>query len=165
MLSFQSMQPKPMPQLKPSLQPVIEDPNMKLFEESVAFYGRGGSVDSMAYYNGGQVSVPIYNKSKPRDYTGGGYIEPEPDMTREQLESDSLKTKLEYGSLVVPKKYTPMVKKWMKENGLSWKGPKEKNSKNIQKAITQPGELVIDKLHVKPVIQFLKSQGINLPNT
>jgi hypothetical protein len=129
-------------------------------EIPIAFYGRGGSVPVPGYCLGGE----IFNK-KERDYTGGAYVNKMKSMTARQIKNDSIKSKLEIGGLVIPVKYTPMVKKWMKAKGLSYKGPKEKRKSRTQSAIVQPGELIVDKKYADVVIAFLKTQNIHLPNT
>jgi hypothetical protein len=106
----------------------------------------------------------IYNKHK-RDYTGGGKVRVMPNMTPEQVENDSITCNLEYGSLVIPVKHAQLVYNYMKKNKIPYSGPKNKVKSEIINAIVMPGELIIDKLHTNKIITFLKSQGINLPNT
>lgn len=106
----------------------------------------------------------IYNKNK-RDYTGGGYVRVMPNMTPDQVNNDSINCNLEYGSLVIPVKHSQLVYNYMKKNKIPYTGPKNKVKSEIMNAIVMPGELIIDKLNVNKVLTFLKSQGINLPNT
>jgi hypothetical protein len=84
-------------------------------------------------------------------------------MTKLQRNNDSVNAYLEYGSVVIPKKYTPQVMREMKKDNINPYGkPSFRN--NEQKAILEPNELVINKSKVKQVIPILNKLKIKLPN-
>ncbi len=65
----------------------------------------------------------IYNHRHPRYFINGGYVEPRSNMTRRQLENDSILAVLQPNEIVIPVKYkgkplAKMVKKLLIKNNI-----------------------------------------------
>lgn len=59
--------------------------------------------------------VRVFN-SKPRNfYRFGGHVKKDPQMTRRQLQNDSVKAILQPGEIVIPVKHADKVAKFLKE--------------------------------------------------
>jgi hypothetical protein len=92
----------------------------------------------------------------------GGYVYEHPLMTYRERVNDSVASKLPYGSLVIPVKYTSMVLSSFPE----LKNYREDTSHMPkQDVIVMPNETVVPPGKAKEVVRFLYSKGIHLPNT
>lgn len=110
------------------------------------------------YHNQAGRKIFIVN-SRPRDYSAGGYVEDSPSIPRKDINEDTIMSKLEYDSLVVPKPVAWMMKYYPGKI----LGPKEENPDNLADTIIMPHEVVVDKLHAPKVEKWLSKHGITLP--
>jgi len=67
--------------------------------------------------------TPIYNHRHPRNFLNGGYVEPRQNMTRRQLNKDSVLAILQPGEIVLPVKYkgqqlAKRMKKYLIKNNI-----------------------------------------------
>lgn len=58
------------------------------------------------------------NKYRTRYYRFGGKVTPHKNMTKEQLENDSVKAILQPNEIVIPVKYADRVAKILKKEGI-----------------------------------------------
>ena len=92
----------------------------------------------------------------------GGYIHENPLMTYRERKNDSIRSRLPVGTLVIPVKHVPLVLREYPEL-LSYR---EDTSKlPMIQVVVMPHELVVPPSKAEEVVRFLKSRGINLPNT
>ena len=92
----------------------------------------------------------------------GGYVLEHPNMTYRERMDDSVMSRLKAGSLVIPVKYTSMVL----SNFPELRHYREKtDDKNMVDVVLMPNEVVVPPKKAKQVIQYLRGQGIRLPNT
>jgi hypothetical protein len=110
------------------------------------------------YHNKAGRKIFIVN-SRPRDYSAGGYIEDDPAIPRKDINEDTIMSKLEYDSLVVPKPVAWMMKYYPGEI----MGEKETDPSKLADTIVMPHEIVVDKIHAPKVEKWLKKHGITLP--
>jgi len=89
----------------------------------------------------------------------GGYIEDDPAIPRRDINEDTIMSKLEYDSLVVPKPVAWMMKYYPGEI----MGEKEHDPEKLADTIVMPHEIVVDKIHAPKVEKWLKKHGITLP--
>ncbi len=61
----------------------------------------------------------VYNKI-PKNGIRGGWVMPMPDMTKSQLNNDSVSTILMPNEMVIPVKYTKMVSDYLKKKNISF---------------------------------------------
>jgi len=112
----------------------------------------------MFYHNAHGKRIDIANPTKPLNLSRGGLI-PAIKGTEKHPNDDTILSKLEVGSLVVPR---PAVKH-MKDYGGPTTGPAQTDKKKLVKAITMSDEIVVHKKHAPKVEQFLRKKGIKLP--
>jgi hypothetical protein len=110
------------------------------------------------YYKSKGKKIFIANPTKPLNLSKGGLIPWVPGSEDFPTE-DTILSKLEVGSLVVPR---PAVKH-MKDYKGPTTGPVQKNPKKLVRAITMADEVVVHKKHAPQVEQFLRKKGISLP--
>lgn len=92
----------------------------------------------------------------------GGYINEHPLMTYKERMNDSIRSQLAVGTLVIPVKHVPLVLGQFPEL-LSYREDTSKLPK-VQ-VVVMPHEIAVPPSKAPEVIRFLKSKGINLPNT
>jgi hypothetical protein len=114
----------------------------------------------MFYKNKQGKKIFIANPTKPLDLSKGGTIPNIPGADRFPTD-DTILSKLEVGSLVIPR---PAVKH-MKDYKGPTTGPAQTDKKKLVKAITMSDEIVVHKKHAPKVELFLRKKGIRLPNT
>jgi hypothetical protein len=112
----------------------------------------------MFYHNARGKRIDIANPTAPLNLSKGGRI-PALKGTSKHPNDDTILSKLEVGSLVVPR---PAVKA-MKDYGGPITGPSTNNSKKLIRAITMPDEIVVHRKHAPQVESFLRKKGIKLP--
>jgi len=83
----------------------------------------------------------------------------------EKQNRDTIKAVVEQGSLIIPLKHVPLVKKYIRDNNLSIRDPPAFNEHRSVDVILVRNELIIPPPIVDRVIRFLKSRNIHLPNT
>ena len=83
----------------------------------------------------------------------------------EKQNRDTIKAVVEQGSLIIPLKHVPLVKKYIREHKLSIKVPPVYDDNKSVDVILVRNELIIPPPHVRQVIRFLKANNIHLPNT
>lgn len=92
----------------------------------------------------------------------GGYIHENPLMTYKERMNDSIRSRLPVGTLVIPVKHVPLVLGEFPE----LLSHREDTSKlPMVQVVVMPHELVVPPSMAPKVIRFLKSRGVNLPNT
>lgn len=116
------------------------------------------SRDVMFYHNKHGRKIDIANPTKPLNLSKGGRI-PDIPGSEKHPNDDTILSKLEAGSLVVPR---PAVKA-MKDYGGPITGPVQKTKSKLVRAITMPDEIVIHRKHAPRVERFLARKGIKLP--
>jgi hypothetical protein len=112
----------------------------------------------MYYKNNKGKRINIANPHRPLNLSRGGVI-PWVSGSEEFPNDDTILSKLEVGSLVVPR---PAVKA-MKDYKGPTTGPVQKNPKKLVRAVTMADERVIHKKHAPRVESFLRKKGISLP--
>lgn len=112
----------------------------------------------MFYHNARGKKINIANPMAPLNLSKGGRI-PALKGTEKHPNDDTILSKLEVGSLVVPR---PAVKAMKGYNGPTT-GPVQTAKSKLVKAITMPDEIVIHKRHAPRVEAFLLKKGIRLP--
>jgi hypothetical protein len=112
----------------------------------------------MFYHNQRGKRIDIVNPTKPLNLSRGGMI-PRLSGTEKHPNEDTILSKLEVGSLVVPVK----VVKHMKDYKGPTTGPVQTDKKKLVRAITMPDEAVIHKKYAPKVEKFLAKKGIKLP--
>jgi hypothetical protein len=112
----------------------------------------------MFYHNQRGKRIDIVNPTKPLNLSRGGMIPRLPGSEKHPTE-DTILSKLEVGSLVVPVK----VVKHMKGYKGPTTGPVQKAKSKLVRAITMPDEAVIHRKHAPRVESFLRKKGISLP--
>ena len=112
----------------------------------------------MFYHNNKGKRIDIANPTKPLNLSKGGLI-PAIKGSEKHPNDDTVLSKLEVGSLVVPR---PAVKAMKGYDG-PVTGPVQKNPKKLMRAITMPDEIVVAKKHAPRVESFLRKKGIKLP--
>jgi len=110
------------------------------------------------YYKSNNKKIFLANPNKPLNLSRGGLIPNIPGADRFP-DHDTILSKLEVGSLVVPR---PVVKH-MKDYTGQTTGPIQTDKKKLVRAITMPDEAVIHKKYAPKVEKFLARKGIKLP--
>ena len=112
----------------------------------------------MYYKNNKGKKIFIANPTKPLNLSKGGLI-PWISGSEKHPTEDTILSKLEVGSLVVPR---PAVRH-MKDYKGPTTGPVQKNPKKLVRAVTMADEVVVHRKHAPRVEQFLAKKGIKLP--
>ena len=112
----------------------------------------------MYYHNNKGKKIFIANPHRALNLSRGGLIPDIPGSEKHPTD-DTILSKLEVGSLVVPR---PAVRH-MKDYKGPTTGPVQKNHKNLVRAITMADEIVIHRKHAPRVESFLRKKGITLP--
>ena len=110
------------------------------------------------YHNDKGRRINLLN-SRPRNLSAGGIITGNPPA-KDKYE-DTVYSKLEYGSLVVP---LPVMRSGIMDKYKGpITGPKQHDPTQLGDTIVMPKELVVHKDHADKVENFLKKHGITLP--
>jgi len=112
----------------------------------------------MFYHNKRGKRIDIANPHKPLNLSEGGRI-PNISGSEKHPNDDTILSKLEVGSLVVPR---PAVRH-MKHYKGPVTGPVQKNPDKLVRAITMPDEIVVHRKHAPKVEKFLAKKGVKLP--
>lgn len=105
-------------------------------------------------------------RRRTKNYYFGGLVKVNNPTRRERMNVDTQKAILQAGSLVIPKKITPMVLRFLDSIGESYKDePSQMDPNKIVNAILVVGEAILPPRLAPTVISFLKAKGIHLPNT
>lgn len=104
----------------------------------------------------------IYNNI-PFDLSRGCIVPQYSNMTKSQINNDSINSMLERGSMVIPAKYSKKVLNELNKRHESIYGRKA-DPKNEIHCVVMPNELIVNKTKVKQVDKILKKLHIVLPN-
>jgi hypothetical protein len=112
----------------------------------------------MSFYRKNGKRIDLANPGRPLNLSRGGLI-PHIKGTEKHPGEDTILSKLEAGSLVVPVK---AVKHMTDFNG-SVTGPLQTKKENLVRAVTLPDELVVHKRYAIKAERHLAKKGIRLP--
>jgi hypothetical protein len=112
----------------------------------------------MYYHNNKGKKIFIANPHRALNLSRGGRIPNIPGSEKHPTD-DTILSKLEAGSLVVPR---PAVRH-MKDYTGPTTGPVQTAKSKLVQAITMPDEIVIHRKHAPRVESFLRKKGITLP--
>lgn len=116
----------------------------------------------MWYINNNKERVEIFNR-RPRNLSAGGYITEHPNMPKKWLDEDTIASRLQAGSLVIP---TKVMKSGVMDDYLQKHetvGPKTEDKTKLVATVVMPGEYVVHARHAPKVEMFLRRKGIKLP--
>jgi hypothetical protein len=104
--------------------------------------------------------IDLANPGRPLNLSRGGLI-PHIKGTEKHPGEDTILSKLEAGSLVVP---VPVMKRGVmdKYDG-PVTGPVQTKRGNLVRAVVMPDEMVVHRKHAPKVERFLAKKGIRLP--